>query len=101
MNSDSARKLRQRIKRHGPPGIDCAGSAVGKSDPIRAHLGCLRDVKRWLKAARADGVVIGGIAAGLLGTPRVTKDVEILVVIDDGAWSQFVRCGRPFGFESR
>jgi len=74
---------------------------VGKSDPIRAHLGCLRDVKRWLKAARADGVVIGGIAAGLLGTPRVTKDVDILVVIDDSDWSRFVDCGRQFGFESR
>src|SRR5258708_39283399 len=54
-----------------------------------------------MKSADVDGVVIGGIAAGLLGTPRVTHDVDVLVVIDEGAWSEFLEEARRFGLEAR
>ena len=72
-----------------------------KPDRIEFPLQCLRDIKRWLKSADVDGVVIRGIAAGLLGTPRATHDVDVLVVIDEDAWSEFLEKARRFGFEPR
>jgi hypothetical protein len=74
---------------------------VRKPDRIEFPLKCLRDLKRWLKSRGVDGVVIGGIAAGLLGTPRATHDVDVLVVIDDDTWSEFLAAAMVFGFEPR
>lgn len=38
----------------------------------------LKDLLSWLKAAKAKGVIVGGVAASLLGRPRFTRDVDAL-----------------------
>ena len=42
----------------------------------------LRDLVAWLDAEKVPGVVIGGLAASLLGRPRLTRDVDALVLAD-------------------
>lgn len=39
-------------------------------------LGALADLAHWLEAARAPAMVVGGIAASILGRPRATRDID-------------------------
>jgi hypothetical protein len=64
-------------------------------------LAVLRDLVAWLKAGKVQGVVIGGLAASLLGRPRLTRDVDALVLIDEGLWADFLAAGRGYGFIPR
>lgn len=66
--------------------------------PLLAALG---DLVAWLQAAQAPGIVIGGVAASLLGRPRVTRDVDVLVTLEQAGWGRFLRLGRRFGFAPR
>jgi len=51
----------------------------------------LRDLVGWLNAEEVPGVVSGGLAAALLGRPRLTRDVHALVLADEGHWGAFSR----------
>ena len=61
----------------------------------------LADLTAWLKAEEVAGVVIGGLAASLLGRPRLTRDVDVLVVVDEGRWAGFLATGAEYGFVPR
>lgn len=74
------------------------------ADPSPLHpLGAtLASVLGWLRAENVRGMVIGGVAASLLGRPRTTRDVDVLVWLDDPAlWQAFLASGRAHGFEAR
>ncbi len=45
-------------------------------------LAVLRDLVGWWKAGKVPGVVIGGLAASLLGRPRLTRGVDALVLVE-------------------
>ena len=64
-------------------------------------LAVLRDLMAWLKAGKVQGVVIGGLAASLLGRPRLTRDVDVLVLADQGRWAEFMAVGAQHGFSPR
>ena len=64
-------------------------------------LEALRDLVKWLQTERVRGVVIGGVAASLRGRPRVTRDVDAMVVLDREAWEKFLAAGARFGFVPR
>jgi predicted nucleotidyltransferase len=64
-------------------------------------LGALRDLAAWLKAKRVEGLIIGGVAASILGRPRVTRDVDALVLMDEKNWDGFLTAGSKFGFVAR
>jgi len=64
-------------------------------------LAVLADLIAWLKASEVAGVVIGGLAASLLGRPRMTRGVEVLVVVDEGRWAGFLATGAKYGFVPR
>lgn len=64
-------------------------------------LAVLADLIAWLKAEAVAGVVIGGLAASLLGRPRLTQDVDVLVVVDESRWSNFLAAGAKYGFVPR
>ena len=64
-------------------------------------LAVLRDLAAWLKAGKVPGVVIGGLAASLLGRPRLTRDVDALVMVDEGHWAEFLAAGAEHGFMPR
>ena len=42
-------------------------------------LAALADLVKWLDVTKAPSMVIGGVAASVLGRPRLTQDVDALV----------------------
>lgn len=66
--------------------------------PLLAALGAL---VAWLDATRTRGAIIGGVAASLLGRPRVTGDVDALVLVDDDTWQDFLAAGVFHGVRVR
>ncbi len=59
----------------------------------------LSDLIRWLK--RYPHVIIGGVAASLLGQPRHTQDVDVLMWLDNDEWEGFLKSAKRFGFAPR
>ena len=55
----------------------------------------------WLDAEATPGAVIGGVAASILGRPRLTEDIDLLVLLERREWSAFLTSGREFGFVPR
>lgn len=64
-------------------------------------LAALRDLVAWFQDAPTPGTVIGGVAASLLGRPRVTRDIDALVLLDESKWKNFLTKGIAFGFAPR
>jgi hypothetical protein len=46
----------------------------------------------WWRAEHVQGIVIGGLAVALLGRPRVTRDVDALVIMDQHFTNKARRC---------
>ncbi|MFZ5453753.1 MAG: nucleotidyl transferase AbiEii/AbiGii toxin family protein [Thermodesulfobacteriota bacterium] len=61
----------------------------------------LHNLMAWLKAEKVPGVVIGGLAASLMGRPRLTRDVDMLVLVDQDQWPEFIAAGAKHGFIPR
>jgi predicted nucleotidyltransferase len=61
----------------------------------------LRDFTRWLERTQTSGVVIGGVAASLLGRPRYTRDIDALVLLEEKSWAEFLSSAAKFGFQPR
>jgi hypothetical protein len=66
--------------------------------PPEATLHALTD---WLKAENVPGLIIGGVAASLLGRPRFTQDVDALILLNEERWKTFLSAGARFGFTPR
>jgi predicted nucleotidyltransferase len=66
------------------------------TDHLRA---ALADLMRWIAAERLEATVIGGVAAGLQGHPRLTEDVD--AVIFDADANGLLASGKRHGFEPR
>lgn len=47
------------------------------------------------------GLIIGGVAVSLLARARFTKDLDALVILDQGLWAHFLLVGQRHGFEPR
>jgi len=61
----------------------------------------VRDLVAWLQAGKVPGVIIGGLAASLWGRPRLTRDVDALVLVEEGNWAEFMAIGAEHGFSLR
>jgi hypothetical protein len=55
----------------------------------------------WLEEIGVSAAVVGGVAASLLGRPRVTKDVDLIALAKDDDIERLFQSGRGFGFEPR
>ena len=74
------------------------------SDPAETLvplLTALRDLVAWLDDTQVSGMIIGGVAASLLGRPRVTRDIDALVVLDESEWANFLAKGNAHQFLPR
>jgi hypothetical protein len=67
-------------------------------EPLRSALSSLL---AWFEKTSIKGLVVGGVAASLLGRPRTTQDVDALVLLDDSRWEGFLKAGSRFGFVPR
>ena len=61
----------------------------------------LHSLTNWLKAENVSGLIIGGVAASLLGRPRFTQDVDALISLKEDLWESFLTAGARFGFAPR
>ena len=61
----------------------------------------LKDLLRWFKNSPGEFLIIGGIAVSLLTRPRTTQDIDVLSLLDESQWGEFLKNGRRFGFEAR
>jgi len=74
---------------------------MSEADPLAPLLSALGDLVRWMQDERIPGMVIGGVAASILGRPRVTRDIDAIVLLDEARWEQFFTVGARFGFVPR
>ena len=70
-------------------------------DVLSPLIQALLDLIKWLQDRNVRGIIIGGVAASLLGRPRVTRDIDALVLLDSKWWDEFLKGGHRFGFVPR
>jgi hypothetical protein len=54
-----------------------------------------------LRSSRVRYAVIGGVAVGFHGRPRLTRDVDAIVLLPEARWTEFLSSARAAGFASR
>jgi hypothetical protein len=64
-------------------------------------LAALTDLVRWLDAANVPSMVIGGVAASVLGQPRLTRDVDALAILPEERWASAMDAATRFGIVPR
>ncbi len=64
-------------------------------------LNALHDLVSWLQAKNTPGVIIGGVATSIIGKPRLTRDVDAVVLLDYDMAGEFLSAGTQFGFFQR
>lgn len=72
-----------------------------RTNPLSHLVSALRDLATWLKKEKIPGIVIGGVAVSLLSRPRVTRDIDAVVLLDAKMWGAFLASGKSFGFKPR
>jgi hypothetical protein len=71
-------------------------------EPVPATLlAALADLVTWLEAARIPSMIIGGVAASVLGQPRLTQDVDALAILPEGEWANAVSIAARYGIVPR
>lgn len=61
----------------------------------------LADLTNWLNAARIPSMVIGGVAASILGRPRLTRDIDALAILQESDWQRAIEGAVQFGIFPR
>ena len=74
---------------------------MSEPSPLAPLVAALRGLVGWLEEAGVPGLVIGGVAASIVGRPRATRDVDALVWVDRSALDSFVAIGNEYGFRPR
>ncbi len=68
-------------------GNDCARHSRVTEAPLPQGLvQAATALVAWLDGAGAPGVIVGGVAASLLGRPRMTQDVDALTALPESRW---------------
>jgi hypothetical protein len=76
-----------------------------------AFLEVLTDLTSWLESAAVPAMVIGGVAASILGRPRATRDIDSLAIAAPDRWPALLaeaqnhgiiaRIGQPLDFAQK
>lgn len=77
------------------------GSPMTEAGDLRSLAEALADLMRWITEEDIHGVVIGGVAASLLGRPRLTADIDAIVLGDEMGWEAVIESARRFGIAPR
>jgi hypothetical protein len=64
-------------------------------------LAALADLMKWLDAARIPSMLIGGVAASMLGRARFTQDIDALVLIPENEWAAALSSAGDHGIVPR
>ena len=69
--------------------------------PLEPLLGSLAALQRLLERFGDQGIIIGGVAASLLGKPRLTADVDAMLILSITQLPELVKAAEEEGFEPR
>src|SRR6266545_2989014 len=61
----------------------------------------LKAVMRWLTSERIAGTIIRGVGASIRGQPRFTKDVDAVILADEGGWERAIDSAAQYGLVPR
>ena len=61
----------------------------------------LAALKRLLDKSGCQWMIIGGVAASLLGKPRLTADVDAVALIEDKELPDLLKAAKSIGFKTR
>jgi hypothetical protein len=64
-------------------------------------LSALADLVKWLETMPESAMVIGGVAASFLGRPRLTQDIDALVILPKESWDSALASAQSFGLAPR
>jgi hypothetical protein len=64
-------------------------------------LAALTDLVNWLDATGTPSIIIGGVAASILGRPRLTKDIDTLAILPEADWPGAVASAARYGIVPR
>jgi Nucleotidyl transferase of unknown function (DUF2204) len=56
---------------------------------------------RWFDAARIPSMIIGGVAASILGRPRLTQDIDALALLPASDWASALQLASVHGILPR
>ncbi|HWR73909.1 MAG TPA: hypothetical protein VN604_12125, partial [Nitrospirota bacterium] len=71
------------------------------SEHLAPLVSALRDLLALFKDRHTPATIIGGVAASLLGRPRVTRDIDAMIMLESGQWEGLLTASRQFGFTPR
>jgi hypothetical protein len=70
--------------------------------PVAATLlAALADLVKWLDVTKMPSMIIGGVAASILGQPRLTQDVDALAILPEADWANAVSTAASHGILPR
>ncbi len=61
----------------------------------------LRATVKWVDSTGTPYVVIGGLAVGFLGRPRMTNDVDLIIIAAPTQWQALLDAAESHQFETR
>ncbi|OGG56946.1 MAG: hypothetical protein A3F84_15545 [Candidatus Handelsmanbacteria bacterium RIFCSPLOWO2_12_FULL_64_10] len=70
-------------------------------EPLRALFQAMKALQRSFKAVDDRGFIIGGVAASLLGRPRMTRDVDGVVLLGETPVETYLKAALKEGIEPR
>jgi hypothetical protein len=76
-------------------------SDLGQPGDITPFFTPLRALQQLIHKFQDRGVIMGGIAASLLGKPRLTADLDALVLLDPHGIPQFLDIAKVYGIVPR
>jgi hypothetical protein len=76
------------------------GLAVAERPP-EALTPALAAVLSWLRSREVPFAVVGGVAVGLLGRPRYTKDIDVLVALEEPRIVEALASAREYALQPR
>lgn len=74
---------------------------MGTMNPSDPLLDTLSALLGWLEALQTPHTIVGGVATGLLGAPRVTQDIDAVIWLENERWRTFLEKGAEYGFAAR
>lgn len=70
--------------------------------PVPATLlAALADLVNWMDVTKMPSMIIGGVAASILGRPRLTQDVDALAILPEADWASAVATASSHGILPR
>lgn len=71
------------------------------ASPIAPLLEALGALERWLRSEGLGHVFIGGLAVALVGRPRITQDIDGIVLLGAMSIQELLRSAKTAGFSTR